>query len=195
VPPTGVLACWHVVIPYIAAELPDSQKQALASAQKSSAPLQQVLIPQLDCIPEAGRELCVLPFHVSLVLESDLPVSIGGYECTKNPDEAIVVSMSSYRAGLAHLTAARGWGVRACKPLSSCELTPSLTIRVHSSGPRSETGKSRFKYEWIHGSSTQSSRPASGMQSSADQDVVVKERNFLRRSESLFLRVGSSAAI
>ena len=29
-----VLACWHVVIPYIAAELPETQKEALASAQK-----------------------------------------------------------------------------------------------------------------------------------------------------------------
>lgn len=30
----AVLACWHVVIPYICEELPDNQKEALASAQK-----------------------------------------------------------------------------------------------------------------------------------------------------------------
>ena len=30
----AVLACWHVVIPYICDDLPDKQKQALASAQK-----------------------------------------------------------------------------------------------------------------------------------------------------------------
>src|SRR5208282_4751531 len=29
-----ILACWHVVIPYIAQELPETQKAALASAQK-----------------------------------------------------------------------------------------------------------------------------------------------------------------
>ena len=30
----AILACWHVVIPYICEELPDKQKEALASAQK-----------------------------------------------------------------------------------------------------------------------------------------------------------------
>ena len=30
----SILACWHVVIPYICEELPDKQKEALASAQK-----------------------------------------------------------------------------------------------------------------------------------------------------------------
>src|SRR5207253_851855 len=30
----AILACWHVVIPYICDELPDKQKEALASAQK-----------------------------------------------------------------------------------------------------------------------------------------------------------------
>jgi spermidine dehydrogenase len=29
-----ILACWHVVIPYICKELPQSQRDALASAQK-----------------------------------------------------------------------------------------------------------------------------------------------------------------
>src|SRR5580700_212319 len=29
-----ILACWNVIIPYLCEELPDAQKQALASAQK-----------------------------------------------------------------------------------------------------------------------------------------------------------------
>src|SRR5262249_1310437 len=30
----AILACWHVVIPYICAEIPEKQRQALSSAQK-----------------------------------------------------------------------------------------------------------------------------------------------------------------
>src|SRR5215472_14390054 len=30
----AILACWHVVIPYLCEDLPDTQKEALSSAQK-----------------------------------------------------------------------------------------------------------------------------------------------------------------
>ena len=88
-----VLACWHVVIPYIAAELPDAQKQALASAQKVPLLYTNVLIRNWTAFQKLRTRAVYCPgmYHTSVNL--DLPVSIGDYECTKKPDDPIVVHM------------------------------------------------------------------------------------------------------
>ncbi len=88
-----ILACWHVVIPYIAQELPDSQKEALASAQKVPLLYNNVLVRNWSAFQKLGASTIYSPgmYHTSVSL--DLPVSIGGYECTKKPDEPIVVHM------------------------------------------------------------------------------------------------------
>ena len=88
-----ILACWHVVIPYIAAEIPDKQKEALASAQKVPLLYTNVLIRNWSAFQKLGTRSIYAPgmYHTSVNL--DLPVSIGGYECTKKPDEPIVVHM------------------------------------------------------------------------------------------------------
>src|SRR5207253_8040916 len=49
-----ILACWHVVIPYIASELPDAQKQALASAQKVPLLYNNVLLRNWNSFPKLG---------------------------------------------------------------------------------------------------------------------------------------------
>ena len=51
-----ILACWHVVIPYICEELPQKQKEALASAQKVPLALHQRCAAQLDIISEVEHE-------------------------------------------------------------------------------------------------------------------------------------------
>jgi spermidine dehydrogenase len=88
-----ILACWHVVIPYIAQELPDAQKEALASAQKVPLLYNNVLVRNWSAFQKLGASTIYSPgmYHTSVSL--DLPVSIGGYECTKKPDEPIVVHM------------------------------------------------------------------------------------------------------
>lgn len=88
-----ILACWHVVIPYIAQELPDAQKEALASAQKVPLLYTNVLLRNWSALQKLGASGIYAPgmYHTSVNL--DLPVSIGGYECTKKPDEPIVVHM------------------------------------------------------------------------------------------------------
>jgi spermidine dehydrogenase len=88
-----ILACWHVVIPYIAAELPDAQKSALASAQKVPLLYNNVLIRNWTAFQKLETRAIYSPsmYHTSVNL--DLPVSIGGYECAKKPDEPIVVHM------------------------------------------------------------------------------------------------------
>ena len=88
-----ILACWHVVIPYIASELPEAQKEALASSQKVPLLYTNVLLRNWTAFHNLGAQSIYAPgmYHTSVNL--DLPVSIGGYECTKKVDEPIVVHM------------------------------------------------------------------------------------------------------
>lgn len=88
-----ILACWHVVIPYIADELPERQKEALASAQKVPLLYTNVLLRNWGAFQKLGASAIYAPgmYHTSVNL--DIPVSIGGYECTKKPDQPIVVHM------------------------------------------------------------------------------------------------------
>ena len=88
-----ILACWHVVIPYIAQELPEAQKRALASAQKVPLLYNNVLVRNWSAFQKLGTSAIYAPGMYHTGVNLDLPVSIGGYECTKKPDEPIVVHM------------------------------------------------------------------------------------------------------
>jgi spermidine dehydrogenase len=88
-----VLACWHVVIPYIAQELPERQKQALASCQKVPLLYTNVLIRNWTAFQKLGANVIYAPGMYHTEVNLDPPVSIGGYECTKKLDEPIVVHM------------------------------------------------------------------------------------------------------
>jgi len=88
-----VLACWHVVIPYICEELPDPQKEALASAQKVPLLYTNVAIRNWTSFEKLGVRAVYAPgsYHTNVSL--DLPVSIGAYQCSQSPDQPIVVHM------------------------------------------------------------------------------------------------------
>jgi len=88
-----ILACWHVVIPYIAQELPEAQKAALASAQKVPLLYNTVLVRNWSAFQKLGTSAIYAPGMYYTGVNLDIPVSIGGYECTKKPDEPIVVHM------------------------------------------------------------------------------------------------------
>jgi spermidine dehydrogenase len=88
-----VLACWHVVIPYICDELPQKQKDALASAQKVPLLYTNVALRNWTAFHKLNLNAVYAPgcYHTRMAL--DLPVSIGGYECARKPEEPIVVHM------------------------------------------------------------------------------------------------------
>ena len=88
-----ILACWHVVVPYIAQELPDTQKEALASAQKVPLLYTNVLLRNWTSFQKLGANSIYAPGMYFTSTNLDLPVSIGGYECAKKPDEPIVIHM------------------------------------------------------------------------------------------------------
>lgn len=89
----AILACWHVVIPYICDELPDKQKEALASAQKVPLLYTNVFLRNWTSFQKVGTNSVYAPGMYHTGMNLDLPVSIGGYECVRKPEEPIVVHM------------------------------------------------------------------------------------------------------
>ena len=89
-----ILACWHVVIPYICEELPDKQKEALSSAQKVPLLYTNVAIKNWTSFQKVGANSIYAPgcYHTGVNL--DLPVSIGDYHCTQKPEDPVVIHMT-----------------------------------------------------------------------------------------------------
>jgi spermidine dehydrogenase len=89
----SILACWHVVIPYICEELPDKQKEALASAQKVPLLYTNVAVRNWTAFHKLGTNAVYAPGMYHSYVNLDLPVSIGGYQCARKPEEPIVVHL------------------------------------------------------------------------------------------------------
>ncbi len=88
-----ILACWHVVIPYICEELSGTQKEALASAQKVPLLYTNVALRNWTSLQKVGANSVYAPGMYHTGVNLDLPVSIGGYECARKPEEPIVLHM------------------------------------------------------------------------------------------------------
>ncbi len=90
----SILACWHVMIPYICEDLPDKQKEALASAQKVPLLYTNVALRAWTSFQKVGTSSVYAPGMYHSYVSLDLPVSIGGYECPRKPEEPIIVYMT-----------------------------------------------------------------------------------------------------
>jgi spermidine dehydrogenase len=88
-----ILACWHVVIPYICQELPQKQRDALASAQKVPLLYTNVALRDWKSFQTLKTNSVYAPGGYHTRVSLDLPVSIGGYECARKPEEPIVIHM------------------------------------------------------------------------------------------------------
>jgi len=88
-----ILACWHVVIPYICDELPEKQKGALASAQKVPLLYTNVAVRNWTSFQKLGANAIYSPGMYHSYTNLDLPVSMGGYEFPHKPEEPIIVHM------------------------------------------------------------------------------------------------------
>jgi spermidine dehydrogenase len=91
--PHVVLACWNMVIPYICAELPDRQKEALHSAAKVPLLYTNVALRNWAAFQKLGAMAVYAPSCYHTYFRLDLPVSIGDYHCSTQPDEPIVIHM------------------------------------------------------------------------------------------------------
>jgi spermidine dehydrogenase len=88
-----ILACWHVVIPYICEELPQKQKDALGSAQKVPLLYTNVALRNWTSFQKLKTNAVYAPNGYYTRVGLDLAVSIGGYECARKPEEPVVVHM------------------------------------------------------------------------------------------------------
>jgi spermidine dehydrogenase len=88
-----ILACWHVVIPYICEELPEKQKAALSEAAKVPLLYTNVALRNWTAFHKLGASSVYAPGGYHSFFTLDIPVSIGGYQCARKPDEPIVVHM------------------------------------------------------------------------------------------------------
>jgi spermidine dehydrogenase len=90
----SILACWHVVIPYICEDLPDKQKDALHLATKVPLLYTNVLLRNSTSFQKLEANSIYAPggYHTNVNL--DLPVSIGEYRCPRVPEDPLVIHMS-----------------------------------------------------------------------------------------------------
>jgi spermidine dehydrogenase len=88
-----VLACWNMVIPYICAELPAKQKQALKYGVKVPLVYTVVAIKNWSSFQKLGISRVSSPgmYHSSVGL--DQSTNIGDYTSPKTPDEPILARM------------------------------------------------------------------------------------------------------
>ena len=88
-----VLACWHVMIPYICPELPKEQQDALAYAVKVPLIYTNVVLKNWHAWQKMGVNYFYAPGSYYSGVSLDLPVSLGDYHFPQSPEDPIVVHM------------------------------------------------------------------------------------------------------
>ncbi len=88
-----VLACWHSVVPHLCPELPEAQKQALAYAVKVPIVYTNVALRDWTAFHKLGASAIHAPGSFHTTVNLDLPVSLGGYRCPRDPREPIVLHL------------------------------------------------------------------------------------------------------
>jgi spermidine dehydrogenase len=88
-----VLACYHMMIPHIAPDLPPKQRRALA--QNVKAPLVYTNVLVRNWRPWVNLKVfdisAPMSFHSRVAL--DFPVSLGRYRCARDPSEPILLHL------------------------------------------------------------------------------------------------------
>lgn len=88
-----VMACWNMMIPYLCPELPAAQKEALHYGVKVPLVYTSVAIRHWQAFKKLGVSFVRCPGMYHYQLNLDLPVDVGAYQASKNPDEPILVRM------------------------------------------------------------------------------------------------------
>ena len=90
-----VMACYNMIIPHIVSGLPEEQTAALKLQGKSPLQYTSVGVRNWHGMKELGIGLAMSPGNMHQAVHMDFPVSIGGYEYTKTPDDPCVIQMIS----------------------------------------------------------------------------------------------------
>ena len=90
-----VMACYNMIIPHIVSGLPEDQATALRLQGKSPLQYTTVGLRNWRAMKESGIGMAMSPGNIHQAVLMDFPVSLGGYEFTKSPDEPCVIQMIS----------------------------------------------------------------------------------------------------
>jgi spermidine dehydrogenase len=88
-----VMACYNMIIPHIVSGLPEEQAAALLLQGKSLLQYTTVGLKNWRAIKELGIGMAMSPGNMHQAVLMDFPVSLGGYEYTKTPDDPCVLQM------------------------------------------------------------------------------------------------------
>jgi len=94
-----VMACYNMMIPHIVAGLPKEQDAALRLQTKIPLEYTTVGLKNWRAMMEMGIGMAMSPGNMHQVIMMDFPVSIGGYEFTKTPNDPCVIQMISCPTG------------------------------------------------------------------------------------------------
>ncbi len=90
-----VMACYNMIIPHIVSDLPESQAAALRLQSKSPLQYTSVGLRHWRAVQEIGMAFAMSPGNMHQAVLMDFPVTLGGYEYTKGPDDPCVLQMIS----------------------------------------------------------------------------------------------------
>jgi spermidine dehydrogenase len=90
-----VMACYNMIIPHIVSGLPEKQAAALKLQGKSPLQYTTVGLRNWRAMKELGIGLAMSPGNMHQAVLMDFPVSMGGYEYTKTPNDPCVIQMIS----------------------------------------------------------------------------------------------------
>ncbi len=90
-----VMACYNMIIPHIVSGLPEEQTAALKLQEKSPLQYTTVGLRNWRAMKEQGIGMAMSPGNMHQAVLMDFPVSMGGYEYTKSPDDPCVLQMIS----------------------------------------------------------------------------------------------------
>ena len=88
-----VMAGYNMMIPHIVPGLPEEQDAALRRLSKVPLQYTTVGVTNWRAMKEMGIGMAMCPGNVHQVVGMDYPVSMGGYEFTKSPDDPCVLHM------------------------------------------------------------------------------------------------------
>jgi spermidine dehydrogenase len=94
-----VMACYNMMIPHIVPNLPKEQEAALRLQTKVPLQYTTVGLKNWRAMKEMGIGLAMSPGNMHQVVLMDFPVSMGGYEFTKTPNDPCVIQMISCPTG------------------------------------------------------------------------------------------------
>jgi spermidine dehydrogenase len=88
-----VLACYNMIIPHIMPELPAAQQQALALGVKMPLVYVNVAIRNWHAFVKLGVDRIYCPNAYFCNIKLDFPVSLGGYQSPRGPDEPMLLHL------------------------------------------------------------------------------------------------------